>query len=179
MRTNQIKHRFLLKEFIEIQSHLGPLHKNSHFSLYPFSLGFRNQFCVYDLEKSLIAFKRGIRLLKKPLLIVGCPEGLEDYFTSFFENYSNIRFFPYWVPGILTKNLSEREVVVIYNIDQNRYARIEALQTQNPIVAFVAPSCNIYGVDYPIPLSFNNPKGNVFYIKLWTAILNKRENFKF
>jgi len=174
MRTSVIKHKELLEDLVKIQAHLGPLHQSPHNSQYPFSLGIRNQFCIYDLEKSLLALKRAIRVLKRPLLIVGCPKGQENYCQTLFNSYSNIRFYTNWQPGLLTKNRSKGEVIVIYDINENRFARLEALQTQNPIVAFVGPSCDIQGIDYPIPLSFHGIIGSVYYNKLWEAILNKR-----
>lgn len=178
MRTTVVKHRELMRELVEIQAHIGSIHEVLHDSQRSFSLGVRNQFCIYHLERSLIWLKRAIRLFKRPLLIVGCPEGQESYCEDIFNGYSGIRFFAEWRPGLLTKSTYKNEVIILYKVPTSSFGRAEALITRNPIVGFVGPSCTIEGIDYPIPLCFHGEKGALFFVKFWEAILKKRESSK-
>ena len=169
-------------ELIALGAFIGDYYKFTHFSHYPYLLGFKNDYSFYDINKSLLLFNNALHFLKlaarKPntkLIFAGTPYSEENQILFYFKQlkFKNV-FFPNekWSSGVISKtSITNNFILIVYDIDLNHTAYKEGVNAKIPVVGFVTSSNDIRGLDYPILLNFKNHP--VWYAKLILALFDK------
>lgn len=169
-------------ELILLGAFTGDYYKFTHFSHYPYLLGFKNNYSFYDIDRSLLLFINALHFLKKAaskpntkFIFAGTPFGEEKQNLFYFKQLKlNHVFFPNerWNPGVISKaSKTTNFVLIVYDINLNHTAYKEGVNTKIPVVGFVTSSNDIRGLDYPILLNLKNYP--IWYVKLILALFYK------
>lgn len=179
-----LKYTPLINELISCGAFIGDYYKWTHFSQKPYIYGIRNNYSFYNIQYSIKLLTNATRFLKNAskkkklqFIFVGNPEGAEKESSLIFSSMSK-KFFPNdnWHPGFFSKRpVCDNYVLVIYDINSNILAFQEAVNACIPVVAFVTPSCDIRGVDYPIILNLKNNK--LWYANFCKALFQNDTQF--
>lgn len=102
MRTTFLYHQNLMKDLVFHQIYLSQT--MPHPSHQGFVWGQRNKLGVYQLDLGVMGLKRSLRILKKPMVVVGHPKGLGESCEQLFRSHK-IPFFSY---GTMVSWISSR-----------------------------------------------------------------------
>lgn len=182
-KSDKIINKLLLDKFFFYGIHLGGLKSFWNPMIKPYLIGFRNNFCIFNLCLTQRSIKQGFRYLlktilsSKKILFIGSPKGLEKDFSQLCKKYGHY-YIDIYTDGFfsnfqsnkaMNKCFSETPPSLIFFFDASvkQKARKELFNLNVPIMAFVNSENDVIGIDYPIPANINSLKGSVFIYNLF------------
>lgn len=174
----------ILKELLDSEGFLGSKSKENLEDKKGFFLGFRKDFAVFDLEKSLTTYFKALSLVRSfnesslQILFVGCPPCMEDFAKEETEKSNNIFIKEdSWVLGSLTNYTQSGlspDLIVTFKSSRS-FPSKECLKKNTPLISFIDDSCDVSFVDYPI---FINLKSKGAYLMYRNLIKQSGTNVK-
>lgn len=170
--------KFILEKFLSYGLHVGGLKFFWKPEIKPYLLAFRQNFCIFDLNLTLIFLRRALKFLSKTILkgktivFIGGPKGVEKEFSLLCKRHGHLHIDP-WVDGSFTNKEnsfsfpSQPALFFIFDLSFHEGSIKEILSLDIPIMAFVNSSDHIRNIDYPIPANINSWKGGLFSYNLF------------
>jgi ribosomal protein S2 len=167
LKNKNLKSTPLYEDLISYGAFIGNHYNWTHRSQINFIAGYKSNYSFYNPNMCMQLLSNATKFLKiasknknLEFVFVGNVKNSEKESIVIFQKI-NKKFFPNdtWEPGFFSKKLRySNTILVIYNISENSIAFEEAVNLNIPVVAFVTPSCDMSGVDYPIILNLENSK---------------------
>lgn len=193
--TTQLNH-FLISKFLTYNLHIGG-HKTVRApEIKPYLKGYRNNFCIYNPNVTLLYFRRALKVLikimtsKKKILFVGSPLGFEKEFVALCRKQGHFLmmkehqgFFTNFRKPFNSKDVNFTKVeelpslIFFFSPAKNSGVLKEALSLNIPLMGFVNTNEDINNLDFPIPANIKSQKGGFFVYNFFFHIF-KNLSFK-
>jgi ribosomal protein S2 len=184
---------FFVKKFIFYRLHVGSQNTLWKPLIKPYIKGFRNQLSIFNVELSVLYFRRSLKFLlkllmsKKKILFVGTPLGFEKEFKSLcskymhytldtdsfgaFSNYSNL--IPYYTSK--SQGFYEKpSLIFLFSLPSNSSFLSEISKLDIPVMSFVNSDDDLLGVDYILPGNIKTIKGSLFIYNFFNSLFNSQ-----
>lgn len=188
---------FFINKYITYGLHLGVSQTFWKPQIKPFLKGFRNSFCILNPELSVLYFRRSIKflvkilLLKKKILFIGTPLGLEREFVSLCSRHNHYvldkdinGFFTNYYNSLKSVNCNKLKfvdypsLIFVFSISKNSLLVEEAVKLDIPLMACLSSDDTLPNIDYPLPANVKSIKGSFFIYNLLFHLLNFNKDNK-
>lgn len=157
-------------------------------------VGFRNNFCIFDLNQTVINLRNALKLIyeynksNKKILFVGFPELEKKKFNKLLKNSHYYINHNLWINGLLSnkqiilsnskfKTLKKKpDLLVIYQNSIELETLKEGINLNIPIVSFTNVHDNINKIPYSIPGNFYSVGAGKLYYNFLLTIIKDEKN---
>lgn len=181
--------KFLYEKFISYGLHFGCSKFLWNPRLEAYLLGVRKGFLLFDLNKTLLTFRSALLFLSKvhssgkKILFVGFPKGKVKEFSNLckhhghycFESWSN-GFFQYIKKSSFSDGQTKPVVLFLFSPSLDFLVIKEANRYEIPVIAFVNADESFEGIDFPIFVNINSPKGGLFSFNLFKQVFSVKKS---